>query len=244
MVKKKLCFRFLKRTNYRAFFKKCGWFLLYFTFALTLLTFVLRFLPIPFSAYMAQQKIGHLLRLDFDYDLQYDWVSLAEISPDMQLAVIAAEEQHFAEHNGFDWNAIEKALAHNQKSRRIHGGSTISQQTAKNLYLWHGQSYLRKGLEMPVTMLLETAWSKQRILEVYLNIAEFGDGIFGVEVAGQYYFKKSAKDLTRSEAALLAAVLPNPIIYKVNKPSAYVRVRQGWIIRQMNALGKGYLKQL
>lgn len=244
MADKKSRFGRLKHKNHRACVKKCGRFLWRFTLALIALTFLLRFVPVPFSAYMAQQKIGHLLRLDFDYDIQHDWVSLAEISPEMQLAVIAAEDQHFADHNGFDWNAIEKALTHNQRSKRIRGGSTISQQTAKNLYLWHGQSYLRKGLEVPITMLLESVWSKKRILEVYLNIAEFGNGIFGVEAASRHYFKKSAQHLTQREAALLAAVLPNPIIYKVNKPSSYVRVKQGWIIRQMNALGKGYLKRL
>lgn len=168
-------------------------------------------------------KIGHLLQLDFSYSIKYDWVSLDEISPNMQLAVIAAEDQKFPNHWGFDFEAIQKAFKFNEKSRRIRGASTISQQTAKNLVLWHGQSWFRKGLEVPITALMEIFWSKERILEVYLNIAEFGHGIFGVEAASRYYFKKSAKNLTQSEAALLAAVLPNPIIYKVNKPSALVR---------------------
>lgn len=224
--------------------QKCGRFLLRFLLAFIALTVLLRFIPIPFSAYMAQQKIAHLFSLDFAYDVRYDWVGLDEISPNMQLAVIAAEDQGFAEHYGFDWKAIKNALKHNQKSSRIRGGSTISQQTAKNLYLWHGQSWIRKGIEVPVTLTLETLWSKKRILEVYLNIAEFGEGIFGVEAASQHYFKKAAKNLTRSEAALLAAVLPNPIIYKVNKPGRYIKRKQMWIIHQMNALGNDYLKQL
>lgn len=224
--------------------RKCGHFLLRFFIALVLITGLFRFVPIPFSAYMAQQKISHLVQFNFDYNLQYDWVSIEQISPHMQLAVIAAEDQQFPTHWGFDWNAIEKALKHNQKSKRIRGGSTISQQTAKNLMLWHGQSWIRKGLEVPATVLLETLWSKKRILEVYLNIAEFGNGIFGVEAASRYYFKKSAKNLNASEAALLAAVLPNPIIYKVNAPSYLIKRKQAWIMRQMNSLGRGYLKQL
>lgn len=216
-----------------------------FFIALFALVFLFRFIPIPFSAYMAQQKIGHLLQGDFGYHIQYDWVSLNDISPAMQLAVIAAEDQRFPDHFGFDFDAIRQAIRHNEKSKKsIRGASTLSQQTAKNLMLWHGQNWLRKGLEVPATLLLELTWSKKRILEVYLNIAEFGNGLFGVEAASRYYFKKSAKNLTPNEAALLAAVLPNPIIYKVNKPGALVRKRQQWILRQMGNLGTWYLKNL
>lgn len=212
--------------------------------ALFALGLIFRFVPIPFSAYMVQQKIDHLFSGDWRYQVNYSWVPLSQISPNMQLAVIAAEDQKFPQHWGFDFNAIEKALRHNEKSKRIRGGSTISQQTAKNLLLWHGQSWLRKGLEVPATMMLEGLWSKERILEVYLNIAEFGDGIFGVEAASRYYFKKPAKNLSASEAALLAAVLPNPHIYKVNRPSALVAKKQHWIQNQMHQLGQSYLKQL
>ncbi|MDD7568726.1 MAG: monofunctional biosynthetic peptidoglycan transglycosylase [[Actinobacillus] rossii] len=224
--------------------RKCGRFFVHFLIAFFALTLFFRFVPIPFSAYIAQQKISHLIQFDFDYDVHYSWVSLDKISTNMQLAVIAAEDQTFPEHWGFDWNAIEKAFQHNEKSKRIRGGSTISQQTAKNLYLWHGQSWIRKGLEVPVTLTLELLWSKKRILEVYLNIAEFGKGIFGVEAASRFYFKKSAKNLTQSEAALLAAVMPNPIIYKANAPSNLVKRKQIWIMRQMNMLGKNYLNRL
>lgn len=212
--------------------------------ALFALTLLFRIVPLPFSAYMAQQSIGHLLTGDFKYKTQYQWVSLNKIAWQMQLAVIAAEDQKFSDHFGFDWDAIESAVRFNQKSDRIRGASTLSQQTAKNLYLWHGQSWLRKGFEVPVTLMLETLWSKQRILEVYLNIAQFGEGIFGVEAASRYYFKKSADKLSHSEAALLAAVLPNPLIYKANRPSVYVRHKQQWIMRQMNNLGRGYLQKL
>lgn len=244
MAKSKHKFSLRESKLLLAFKKKLSRFLCCFLLALLSSVILFRIVPVPFSAYMAQQKISHLLQLDFTYDIQHDWVSLDEISSNMQLAVIAAEDQHFATHWGFDWKAIQHALKYNEKSKRIRGASTISQQTAKNMYLWHGASWLRKGVEVPVTLLLEIIWPKKRILEVYLNIAEFGNGIFGVESASQYYFKKPAKNLTQSEAALLAAVLPNPIIYKVNKPSLYVRKRQGWIMRQMNALGKEYLKQL
>ncbi|OOF49642.1 monofunctional biosynthetic peptidoglycan transglycosylase [Rodentibacter trehalosifermentans] len=216
-------------------------------FFLAIFAFILlfRFVPVPFSSYMIQQQVGHWLQGNFHYKAKSTWVSLENISPNMQLAVIAAEDQKFPAHLGFDFAAIKNAFLHNGKStRQIRGGSTISQQTAKNLMLWHGQSWLRKGLEVPATLLLELCWSKKRILEVYLNIAEFGEGIFGVEAASRFYFKKSAKNLTQSEAALLAAVLPNPIIYKVKKPSALVRKKQQWIIRQIGNLGMSYLKQL
>ncbi|MCW9700012.1 monofunctional biosynthetic peptidoglycan transglycosylase [Avibacterium sp. 20-129] len=207
------------------------------------ITLLFRIVPVPFSSYMAQQKVSHLLNGE-SYPIKYQWVSLDDISWQMQLAVIAAEDQKFAQHHGIDWNAINNALKYNKKSTKVRGGSTISQQTVKNLYLWHGQSWLRKAIELPMTLMLEQLWSKKRILEVYLNIAEFGYGIFGVEAASQAYFKKSAKQLNQQEAALLAAVLPNPILFKANKPSAFVQKRQRWIMRQMNALGKGYLTQL
>ena len=241
---KTLKFPFVNKKNTRTFKKKCGRFLSYFIGLTVALTFLFRFVPIPFSAYMAEQKLAHIIQLDFDYKVNYDWISLEDISPYMQLAVIAAEDQNFPNHGGFDWNAIKSAIKYNEKSSRIRGASTISQQTAKNMFLWHGQSWIRKGIEVPVTFMLETLWSKKRILEVYLNIAEFGNGIFGVEAASRYYFKKPAKRLTQSEAALLAAVLPNPIIYKANRPSLLVRKKQAWIIRQMNLLGLNYLKKL
>ena len=167
-----------------------------------------------------------------------------EISPWMGLAVIAAEDQKFPDHWGFDVPAIEKALAHNERNEnRIRGASTLSQQTAKNLFLWDGRSWLRKGLEVGLTVGIETVWSKKRILTVYLNIAEFGDGIFGVEAAAQRYFHKPASRLTPAEAALLAAVLPNPIRFRADAPSGYVHSRQAWILRQMRQLGgEGFMQ--
>lgn len=187
---------------------------------------------------MVERQIGAWLQGDFGYVAHSDWVSMDEISPWMGLAVIAAEDQTFPDHWGFDVAAIEKALSHNERNEnRIRGASTLSQQTVKNLFLWDGRSWLRKGLEAGLTVGVETVWSKKRILTVYLNIAEFGDGIFGVEAAAQRYFGKPASRLTQSEAALLAAVLPNPLRFKAAAPSGYVRSRQAWILRQMRQLG-------
>jgi len=195
-------------------------------------------LPVPFSAVMVERQLGAWLTGNFSYVAHSDWTSMDEISPWMGLAVIAAEDQKFPEHWGFDVAAIEKALAHNERNEtRVRGASTLSQQTAKNLFLWDGRSWLRKGLEAGLTVGIETVWSKKRILTVYLNIAEFGEGVFGVEAAAQRYFNKPASRLTMSEAALLAAVLPNPIRFKANAPSGYVRSRQAWILRQMRQLG-------
>ncbi|WP_218658907.1 monofunctional biosynthetic peptidoglycan transglycosylase [Citrobacter portucalensis] len=195
-------------------------------------------MPVPFSAVMVERQLGAWLSGDFGYVAHSDWVSMDEISPWMGLAVIAAEDQKFPDHWGFDVTAIEKALAHNERNENhIRGASTLSQQTAKNLFLWDGRSWVRKGLEAGLTLGMETVWSKKRILTVYLNIAEFGDGIFGVEAAAQRYFHKPASRLSLSEAALLAAVLPNPLRFKANAPSGYVRNRQAWIMRQMRQLG-------
>jgi monofunctional biosynthetic peptidoglycan transglycosylase len=195
-------------------------------------------MPVPFSAVMVERQLGAWLSGDFSYVAHSDWVSMDEISPWMGLAVIAAEDQKFPDHWGFDVSAIEKALAHNERNEnRIRGASTLSQQTAKNLFLWDGRSWVRKGLEAGLTLGMETVWSKKRILTVYLNVAEFGDGVFGVEAAAQRYFHKPASRLSLSEAALLAAVLPNPLRFKANAPSGYVRSRQAWIMRQMRQLG-------
>ena len=201
-------------------------------------------LPVPFSAVMLERQIGAWLSGDFHYVAHSDWVGMDEISPWMGLAAIAAEDQKFPEHWGFDVSAIEKALAHNERQEnRVRGASTLSQQTAKNLFLWDGRSWLRKGLEAGLTVGIDTVWSKKRILTVYLNIAEFGEGTFGVEAASRRYFHKPASKLTASEAALLAAVLPNPIRFRADAPSGYVRSRQAWILRQMRQLGgEGFMQ--
>ena len=195
-------------------------------------------LPVPFSAVMIERQVTAWLVGDFHYVAHSDWVGMDDISPWMGLAVIAGEDQKFPDHWGFDVSAIEQALEHNaSQDGGVRGASTLSQQTAKNLFLWDGRSWVRKGLEAGLTLGMEAVWSKKRILTVYLNIAEFGKGTFGVEAAAQRYFHKPASRLTMAESALLAAVLPNPIIYKVNAPSGYVRSRQAWILRQMRQLG-------
>lgn len=208
------------------------------------LTLIFAVLPVPFSAYMAQQKVSHLIS-GKPYSVKYDWVSLDNISWQMQMAVIASEDQKFESHFGIDLLAIETVLKrHHTSNKKYAGASTISQQTVKNLYLWHGQSWVRKGIELPLTFLIESLWSKSRILEIYLNIAEFGDGIFGVEAAAQYYFRKSARELDLAESALLAAALPNPHIYKVKQPGSVMKKRQQWIIKQVHNLGgKHYLEK-
>lgn len=209
------------------------WVLLLGSVALVL---VLRFVPPPGSALMLENRVRSWFEAG-TYQPRYTWVSFEQIAPAAAIAVIAAEDQNFPAHSGFDWAAIEKAIDHNERGRRVRGASTISQQTAKNLLLWSSRSWLRKGAEAYFTTLLELLWSKRRILEVYLNIVEFGDGVYGVEAAAQRYFHKPAARLTHQEAALLAAVLPNPHRFKVDAPSAYVRNRQSWIVRQMKQLG-------
>ncbi len=192
--------------------------------------------PVPFSAVMAERQIGALLSGNTAYRAHSDWVSMQDISPWMPLAVIAGEDQKFPQHWGFDFDAMQSVLDSRQRGE-MRGASTLSQQTAKNLFLWDGRSWVRKGMEAVLTVGLETVWSKKRILTVYLNIAEFGPGIFGVQAAAEAYFHKPASQLTREQAALLAAVLPNPIIYHARAPSAYTRERQQWISQQMGQLG-------
>jgi len=202
------------------------------------------FLPVPFSAVMIERQVGAWLQGDFSYVAHSDWVPMDDIAPTMALAVIAAEDQKFPDHWGFDLDAIQAAAVHNERSQRVRGASTISQQTAKNLLLWNGRSWMRKGLEAGVTLAMEGIWTKRRILTVYLNIAEFGAGTFGVEAAAQRYFHKPAARLTPSEAALLAAVLPNPLLFHANAPSRYVQMRQQWILRQMRQMGsEDYLRE-
>jgi monofunctional biosynthetic peptidoglycan transglycosylase len=182
---------------------------------------------------------------DRPWRLQREWRDYEQISPQLALAVVAAEDQLFPEHNGFDFKQIQKAMDDAERGGRSRGASTITQQVAKNLFLWNGRSYVRKGLEVWFTLLIEVIWTKQRILEVYLNIAEFGRGIYGAEAAAQAYFKKPARNLSRAEAARLAAVLPSPRRYRVLNPGRYVQQRQRQIEAQMAALGgPAYLAQL
>jgi monofunctional biosynthetic peptidoglycan transglycosylase len=205
---------------------------------LGVLTLVLLFahLPVPYTGVMLERQLSAWFAGKDQYQPQHQWRPLAQISPNLLQAVVAAEDQKFLQHSGFDLQAIEKALVYNSKGRKIRGASTISQQTAKNVFLWTGRSWVRKGLESGFTLLLEGAWGKGRILEVYLNSVEFGPGVFGAEAAAQRYFGISAAKLSRQQAALLAAVLPNPHRFLVQAPSPYLRKRQQWIQKQMQQL--------
>ncbi len=172
--------------------------------------------------------------------LEKKWVPLEEISPHLQLAVVCSEDQNFINHSGFDFQAIDKAMEYNKKHKKTRGASTISQQTAKNVFLWSGRSWIRKGFEVYFTFLIETFWSKHRIMEVYLNVIEMGEGVYGAQAASTIFFHKDAKKLTEGEASLIAAVLPNPLKFSVVKPSEYVSNRKSWIMHQM-ALWGGFL---
>jgi monofunctional biosynthetic peptidoglycan transglycosylase len=197
----------------------------------------LRWVNPPFTAFMAEAQAAAWANRDPNYVFRHSWVDLDRISPNLPLAVVASEDQKFPEHWGFDVAAIEKAYSLNQHSHKVRGASTISQQVAKNLFLWSGRSYFRKGLEAYFTVLIEALWPKRRILEIYLNIAEFGYGTYGAEAAAQRFFHKTATRLSRADAAVLAAVLPNPERYSAAAPSRYVQQRREWILGQMQALG-------
>ena len=206
---------------------------------------LLRYWPPATSAFMLEARYAAWRAHDRGYRTQYFWVDHTRISPYAALAVIASEDQQFPYHAGFDFQSIHSAVEAHERGRRLRGASTISQQVAKNLFLWNGRSLFRKGLEAWFTVLLEICWPKERILEVYLNIAEFGRGIYGVEAAARAYFHKPAARLTSGEAALLAAVLPNPQLLRAERPSRYVESRREWILGQMRELGgREYLKAL
>jgi monofunctional glycosyltransferase len=213
--------------------------------ALTVLPVVaLRWLPPPASAVMLEQRIGRVVRGEPARPIRYRWTTWSHIAPALRLAVVAAEDQKFPQHWGFDFDAISRAVEEASDGGRVRGASTISQQVARNLFLWQGRSWIRKGLEAYFTALVEACWSKRRILEMYLNIAEFGDGLYGAGAAAQAYFGKRPAELQPREAALLAAVLPNPKQLHVRAPSEYVKERAAWIETQMAHLGPGYLSRL
>jgi monofunctional glycosyltransferase len=193
-------------------------------------TMIFRFVPIPFTPLM----IIRYFEMD-EGKINKDWKSLDEIGKNMPLAVVTAEDQKFAEHFGFDLEAIEKAVKYNEKhkGKKVKGASTISQQTAKNVFLWPGRSWIRKGLEVYFTFVIEICWSKERIIEVYLNVIEMGPGVYGSEAAAQYYFNKSSSKLTKKEAATIAAILPNPIRWSASRPTPYIIKKRNWIVRHM-----------
>jgi len=195
-----------------------------------------RFVPVPVTPLMLIRCVEQ--KLDGkEMKLKKKWVPFEEISPNLQLAVVCSEDQNFINHRGFDFVAIDKAMDYNSKHKKQRGASTISQQTAKNVFLWPGHSWIRKGFEVYFVFLIETFWSKERIMEVYLNVIEMGDGIYGAQAASTTFFNKDAKNLTKGKASLIAAVLPNPIKLSIAKPSPYVRYRQAWIIHQIALWG-------
>jgi len=215
------------------------WSIATFLFISIIPVIVLRWVPPPTTAVILSRALNEGERQD------YQWVALEHISPDAALAVVASEDQKFPTHRGFDLDAIKDAVAQHAQGGRLRGASTLSQQVARNLFLWQGRSYLRKGLEAWLTVLLELFWSKERILEVYLNIAETGRRTFGVPAASLKFFSRPAESITREQAALLAAVLPNPLRLHASRPSAYVIRRRNEILGQMTQLGgRAYLSDI
>jgi monofunctional glycosyltransferase len=204
---------------------------------------VLRWLHPLTTAFMLEARADAALAGQRGYRQDYRWASLEQISAHAAIAVIASEDQQFPFHAGFDFDSIREAVRASEHGKRLRGASTISQQVAKNLFLWSGHSFVRKGLEAWFTVLIETLWPKERILEMYLNVAQFGDGVYGVQAAAERFWHKPAARLTSAEAALLAAVLPNPLRLHAERPSAYVLERRDWILGQMRGLGgAGYLR--
>jgi monofunctional glycosyltransferase len=203
-------------------------------FGLTIgITLLYRFVPVPITPLMVIRLFEQGFDSERSVRLSKDWVRIDEISPHLQLAVVCSEDQDFLEHEGFDFTAIKKAYTYNKTHKKKRGASTISQQTAKNVFLWPGRSWIRKGLEVYFTLLIELLWDKERIMEVYLNIIEYGDGIYGAEAAARQFYSKPAKELNRPEGAMLAAILPGPLHMSPVNPSPDVRKRQAWTMRQM-----------
>ena len=228
-----------RRRRFRGWWWKLPLAVMAFTVAQVL---VLRWVDPPTSAFMLARQIEAWTSGDGGFRLRYRWVDWDALSPHLPVALVAAEDQRFPEHRGFDFEAIDRALEHNARGRPVRGASTISQQVAKNLFLWEGRSWVRKGIEAWYTVLIEALWPKRRILEVYANIAEFGDGVYGAEAAAQAFFGTSAKRLGPAQSARLAAVLPNPKRYSVRSPSPYMQRRAVWIERQVRNLdGPVYL---
>ncbi len=199
--------------------------------------FLFKFVPVPFTPLMVSRAVESKLAGKEMY-CNHDWVPIENISKNLQKAVIASEDGTFLIHHGFDFSAMQKALKNNQKGKKIKGGSTISQQTAKNVFLWQGRSYIRKGFEAYFTVLIELIWGKERIMEVYLNSIEMGDGIYGAQAASQYWYRKDASNLSAREAAGIAAILPNPRKYKASNSTVYINNRKDKIVRVMRYIGK------
>lgn len=244
-IKKKPVFKDSKPSTdwksrvWRWFYKS----ILYFFVGTILWVVVLKFVPVWLTPFMISRKIEAIAD-GKDSKIYSEWTSIENISKEAPLAVVSSEDQKFPEHWGFDFKAMYNAFRYNMRGKKIRGASTITQQVAKNVFLWQGRSYVRKGLEVYFSLLIELIWGKERILEVYLNVAETGPMTFGVEAASQRFFGHSANTLSRNEAAIIAAVLPNPIRFSIKNPSGYVNQRSNKIARQMRMLGRAYVGKL
>ncbi len=217
---------------WRVIWKTAMWFI-----GLSFMSVVLfRFIPVPITPLMLI-RCGQQVFSGQELRMKHDWVSIDKISKNLPLAVVCSEDQNFMNHSGFDMKAIERSVEAAKHGERLRGASTISQQTAKNVFLWPGRNWIRKGFEVYFTVLIEFVWSKERIMEVYLNSIEMGNGLYGAEAASRVYFKTSAKNLSRTQAAAIAAILPNPLDYSANPPGPYVQGRINWIVGQMNQWG-------
>jgi monofunctional biosynthetic peptidoglycan transglycosylase len=224
-------FKKIKRIIWKTF--------LWFNIISLFLVLLFKFVPVPFTPLMAIRAIEQ--KMDGkEMRSSHDWVPIEEISPNLQKAVIASEDGNFLTHSGFDFKAIEKAYESNQKGKKVKGGSTISQQTAKNVFLWQGRSYVRKGLEAYFTVLIELFWSKERIMEVYLNSIEMGDGVYGAQAAAKHWYHKDAKNLSRIEAAGIAVILPNPRKFKAVNSSNYINRRKAKISKYIGYVTLDY----
>jgi monofunctional biosynthetic peptidoglycan transglycosylase len=223
----------LAKRIFRFLWKTVAWFVGLSIFSVVLF----RFVPVPVTPLMLIRVVEQTFSSD-KIRLKHDWVSIDQISKNLPLAVVCSEDQNFMNHSGFDMNAIERSVdALKRGAKRVKGASTISQQTAKNVFLWPGRSWVRKGFEVYFTVLIEFVWSKERIMEVYLNSIEMGNGIYGAEAAAKFYWNTTARNLSRTQAATIAAILPNPLEYSANSPGPYIQSRIGWITGQMNEWG-------
>jgi monofunctional biosynthetic peptidoglycan transglycosylase len=228
-------------TTNPTFFKKLKrliWKAMLWFFGLSILSvIVFKWVPVPFTPLMITRAIEQ--KMDGkEMTCSHDWEPIENISTNLQKAVIASEDGNFLKHSGFDFTAMQKAFKNNNRGRKLKGGSTISQQTAKNVFLWQGRSYVRKGLEAYFTVLIELIWGKERIMEVYLNSIEMGEGVYGAEAAAKYWYQTDAKNLTKKQAAGIAAILPNPRKFKASNSSSYIEKRKGKIVKVMRHIGK------
>lgn len=218
--------------------KKIVWKAMLWFFGLSILSVIIfKWVPVPITPLMVIRVVESKFD-DSETIFSHDWEPLENISPNLQKAVIASEDGNFLKHSGFDFDAMQKAFKNNKKGKRIKGGSTISQQTAKNVFLWQGRSYVRKGLEAYFTVLIELIWGKERIMEVYLNSIEMGNGVYGAQEAARHWYSTTAKDLTPQQAAGIAAILPNPRKFKASNSSSYINRRKDKIQRVMRQIGK------